>query len=117
MKTITIKNLTIQVDIPKAHGDMVADVCTVIDEINKALQEAGLNCQPQIFTSGIDSGDIEENEPEEVDDIIALEAEYGDIKHRLTQEQKNKAVDLELIHFDGINWLFFESDLDALKEL
>ena len=35
MKTITIKNLTIQVDIPKAHGDMVADACTVIDEINK----------------------------------------------------------------------------------
>lgn len=50
-------------------------------------------------------------------DIIALEAEYKDIKHRMTQSEKDRAVDLELIHFDGINWLFFESDLDALKNL
>jgi len=65
MKTITIKNLSIQVDISKAHGNMVADAHTVVDEINKALQEAGLNCQPQILSSGIDASDIEINEPEE----------------------------------------------------
>ena len=64
-KTITIKNLTIQVDIPKAHGDMVADAHTVIDEINKALIDAGLNCQPQILASSLDASGIEVNEPEE----------------------------------------------------
>ena len=65
MKTITIKNLSIQVDISKAHGNMVADAHTVIDVINKALEEANLNCQPQILASGIDASDIEVNEPED----------------------------------------------------
>lgn len=59
MKTITIKNLTIQVDISKAHGNMVADALTVIDLINKTLQEANLECQPQIMANGLDSSDIE----------------------------------------------------------
>ena len=51
MVTITIKNLSIQVDIPKAHGNMVADAKTIIDVINQALQDANLNCQPQIIES------------------------------------------------------------------
>lgn len=62
MTTITIKNLTIQVDIPKKHGNMVADAQTILDVINKALFEANLNCQPQILTSGVDASDIEEME-------------------------------------------------------
>lgn len=59
MTTITIKNLTIQVDIPKTHGNLVADAYTAIDAINLALQEANLNLQPQIMASGLDASDIE----------------------------------------------------------
>lgn len=60
---------------------------------------------------------LDEDKVDHSTDIIALEAEYRDVQHRMTQAQKDKAVDLDLIHYDGINWLFFESDLDALKNL
>lgn len=66
MTTITIKNLTIQVDIPKAHGNMVADALTAIDAINLALQSEPSAMGAQILSSGIDSSDIEVNENEEV---------------------------------------------------
>lgn len=62
MKTITIKNLTIQVDIPKTHGNLVADAFTAIDLINKALQNEPSGLGAQILSSGIDSGDIEIND-------------------------------------------------------
>ena len=64
-KTITIKNLTIQVDIPKAHGDMVADAHTVIDLINLELQRDPHGLGAQIMSSGLDASDIEEVEEEE----------------------------------------------------
>ena len=65
MTTITIKNLTIQVDIPKVHGNMVADALTAIDLINKALQNEPSGLGAQILSSGIDSDDIEVNELDE----------------------------------------------------
>ena len=48
MVTITIKNLSIQVDISKAHGNMVADAQTVIDLINLHLQSLS-DLNPQIL--------------------------------------------------------------------
>lgn len=65
MTTITIKNLTIQVDIPKVHGNMVADALTAIDLINKALQNEPSGLGAQILSSGIDADDIELNKVEE----------------------------------------------------
>lgn len=59
MKTITIKNLTIQVDIPKAHGNMVADAQTALDLINLALQNEPSGLGAQILFSSIDASDIE----------------------------------------------------------
>lgn len=67
-KTITIKNLSIQVDIPKAHGNMVADAHTAIDLINKALQNDPNLMGAQILASGIDTSDIEVNEPEDTEE-------------------------------------------------
>lgn len=67
-KTITIKNLSIQVDIPKAHGNMVADAHTAIDLINKALQNDPNLMGAQILASGIDASDIEVNEPEDTEE-------------------------------------------------
>ncbi len=67
-KTITIKNLTIQVDIPNAHGNMVADAYTAIDLINLALQNDPSCLGAQIFSSGIDAADIEEKEPEDTEE-------------------------------------------------
>jgi hypothetical protein len=58
MKTITIKNLTIQVDIPKAHGNLVADAQTAIDLINKALQNEPSCLGAQILFSSIDADDV-----------------------------------------------------------
>lgn len=65
MKTITIKNLSIQVDISKAHGNMVADAHTALDLINLALQNELSGLGAQILTSGIDASDIEVNDVEE----------------------------------------------------
>jgi len=56
MKTITIKNLSIQVDAVKGT---VEEVQKILDAINTALQEANLNCAPQILVNGLDSSDIE----------------------------------------------------------
>ncbi len=67
MKTITIKNLTIQVDISKAHGNMVADALTVIDLINLHLEKLN-DLNPQILASGLDSSDIEVNNEIKTDD-------------------------------------------------
>lgn len=49
-------------------------------------------------------------------DIIATAVE-SDSKIRLTIIQKNIAVDKELIHFDGIEWKYFDEDLEKLEEL
>ncbi len=68
MTTITIKNLTIQVDIPKAHGNLVADAHTAIDLINKALQNEPSCLGAQILSSGIDADDVEENTDEQDED-------------------------------------------------
>lgn len=55
MKTITINNLAIQVD---ANSGSVGEVQTILDVINKALEDANLNCQPQILVNGLDVSDI-----------------------------------------------------------
>lgn len=49
-------------------------------------------------------------------DIIATAVET-DSKIRLTQIQKDKAVDEELVHFDGIEWKFFDEDIEKLEAL
>lgn len=58
MKTITIKNLTIQVDINKLHGNGVADAQTALDLINKSLQNEPIGLGAQILFSSLDSSDI-----------------------------------------------------------
>lgn len=65
MKTITIKNLVIQLDIPKVHGNMVADAQTAIDLINLSLQREPHGMGAQIMASAIDASDIEEVEAED----------------------------------------------------
>ena len=67
MKTITIKNLTIQADIFTTHGNLVADAQTVIDLINKALQrDMNILGSAQILGSSVDVSDIKEVENEEM---------------------------------------------------
>lgn len=46
MKTLTIKNLVIQVD---SKSKSVKEVKKIVDLINTTLQEAELNCQPQLM--------------------------------------------------------------------
>ncbi len=60
MKTISIKNLTLQVDIFKAHGNMVADAQTAIDLINKALENEPRCLGAQILYSSVNASDIED---------------------------------------------------------
>ncbi len=49
-------------------------------------------------------------------DIIATAVE-SDSKIRLTQTQKDRAVDEDLVHYDGIEWKFFDEDLEKLEAL
>lgn len=49
-------------------------------------------------------------------DIIATAVE-SDSQIRLTQKQKDKAVDDDIIHFDGIEWKFFDEDIEKLEAL
>lgn len=68
MTTITIKNLTIQVDIHKAHGNLVADAQTAIDLINKTLSNGFLaiaDLNAKILNSDIDADDVELNKKNE----------------------------------------------------
>lgn len=64
MRTILIKNASIQFD----SFDNGADIHTVwdmLDAINEVLQERFPDAQPQIFSSGIDSSDVEISMPED----------------------------------------------------
>lgn len=57
-KQILIKNLVIQFD-EKGNEGALTQAFNVIDLINKTLQEANLECQPQIMASHIDHSDLE----------------------------------------------------------
>lgn len=50
MKTITVKNVVIQFDAQKSTPE---EVKKIVDVINVALQEANLECQPQIILDTI----------------------------------------------------------------
>lgn len=56
MKNTTV-NVQLQLDV--TNGDL-KEIMDAIDVINKALQDANLNCQPQILTEAIDDDDIGE---------------------------------------------------------
>lgn len=69
MTTINIKNLIIQADVHDSHiegkGDsrlrsLKNEAYSVIETINEALQNAGLNCQAQIVDVSLNISDIEE---------------------------------------------------------
>lgn len=53
METLTITRVTIQLDVPLSSGNIVADAHAAIGFINKVLQDANLECQPQIFLDSI----------------------------------------------------------------
>lgn len=57
LKTITIKNLTIQFD-GKGENPL-AEAHEVIDLINKIVGMSELESQPQIFSGAVDNSDIE----------------------------------------------------------
>lgn len=48
--------------------------------------------------------------------IKANSVEQG-LTVRMTEEQKDRLVDENLIHFDGVEWKFFDSDLEKVREL
>ena len=49
-------------------------------------------------------------------DIIATAVESNS-QIRLSQLQKDKAVDHDFVHFDGIEWKFFDEDIEKLEAL
>lgn len=77
MKTLIIKNLTIQVDINKLHGNGVADAQRALDLINLSIQNEPSGLGAQILFSSLDSSDIEIVECDE--------DEGGEFKHTRSQ--------------------------------
>lgn len=64
MKTLTIKNLSLQFDIFNDEDELEATQ-ELIDSINEILYRQIPDCSPLIFTSGINRSDITvENRPE-----------------------------------------------------
>ncbi len=58
MKSIIVKNLTIQFDSFDEGADRFTAL-NMLDEINTVLQERFPDAQPQIFVNAIDDDDIE----------------------------------------------------------
>jgi len=58
MKTLTVRNLSIQFDCFKHENDMEA-VQEIVDSINEILQTQIPDANPQIFISLVDENDIE----------------------------------------------------------
>ena len=58
MKTLTVRNLSIQFDCFKHENEMQA-VQEIVDSINEMLQTQLPDANPQLFTSMIDEKDIE----------------------------------------------------------
>jgi len=69
MKTYTIKNLTMQFDGFDNESDDRQQVIAIITSINKHLGSVYSDHDPMIYTSGIDTSDIEIEE-HEIDDYI-----------------------------------------------
>lgn len=51
-----------------------------------------------------------------VRNLKAVSVEQG-FTVRFTEAHKDKLVDKELIHFDGFEWKFFDSDLDEVRKV
>lgn len=58
MKSVIVKNLTIQFDTFDEGADKFTAL-DMLDEINTALQERFSDAQPQLFVNAIDDNDIE----------------------------------------------------------
>ena len=70
MKTISIKNLTIQFDSYDEGADK-HNALDMLDEINAVIQQRFNDASPQIFVNAIDDDDIEITEnPDEEDAMI-----------------------------------------------
>jgi hypothetical protein len=54
METVTV-NVQITLDVRKANKSNVLEALNVV---NQALSDAGLMCEPQILTNGLDDSDI-----------------------------------------------------------
>lgn len=53
---------------------------------------------------------------ENIRNLKAKSVEKG-LVVRMTEEQKDKLVDKELVHFDGFEWKFFDTDLEKVREI
>ena len=70
MKTISIKNLTIQFDSYDEGADK-HNAFDMLDEINAVIQQRFNDASPQIFVNAIDDDDIEiTDNPDEEDAMI-----------------------------------------------
>jgi len=70
MKTISIKNLTIQFDSYDEGADK-HNALDMLDEINAVIQQRFNDASPQIFVNAIDDDDIEiTDNPDEEDAMI-----------------------------------------------
>ena len=67
MKSILVKNLTIQFDSFDKGADKHTAMAT-LDEINEVLQERFNDISPQIFVNAIDDDDIEVTDCDEDED-------------------------------------------------
>ena len=81
-----------------------------VDEIEQAGFVIGNHKLPTI--SAIDV----EFEEKEKSTTTVSSLDNG-VKIELTETQKNKAVEDDLIHYDGLKWICFEQDLEKLKSI
>ncbi len=99
MKTVTV-NIQIQLDTINGTLD---EVQMTLDLINNILKDAGMQQQPQIFTSALDESDFHINETEEEDEEFE---EFMFVKTNGTcqskwSELRDDYQDEGIIHIDG----------------
>lgn len=68
MKTVTIKNLSIQFDLLSEKKDVQLQIDETMRSINELIEQYYDSC-PQIFFTGIDKDDISIEENNEIDEI------------------------------------------------
>jgi hypothetical protein len=68
LKTINIKNLTIQIDDDNSGRSLKEQAQDAIEQINGVLQREPYGLGAQILSSGLDDSDIEESDNDLEDD-------------------------------------------------
>lgn len=116
MKTINV-TVTIQMDIKDGSDETLA-AGEILDLMNTIVGQSELESQPQILSNNFEVVVQEPTEEEEevLEPTVKLTSVSGKNYFEVPESNKNTLVDMELVHYDGVKWLYFDEEWELVSE-